>query len=76
MTNENINELLEDGLQRVSEAAQFLSISRASVYRLINEGILPTVKIGCSIRLPVRAVRDLAATNLSGVTSEDIDETK
>jgi excisionase family DNA binding protein len=56
--------LVAEGLQRISDTARFLGVSRSLVYRLINSGVLPTVRIGRSRRIPIRAVRDLAATNL------------
>ena len=43
LTNDDI---FDDGLERVSEAASFLGMSRSHVYRLLRDGILPTVKIG------------------------------
>ena len=57
-------ELVAEGLQRISESAKFLGISRSFVYRLINSGVLPTVRIGRSRRIPIRAVRELAAANV------------
>ena len=65
MTEKN-QELISEGLQRVSEAAAFLQISRSQLYKLINEGILPSVRIGRSIRVPVRAVRELASPTTAG----------
>ena len=58
------SDLVADGLQRIPEAAEFLGVSRSLIYRLINEGLLPTVRIGRSRRIPIRAVHELAATNL------------
>ena len=58
------HELVEEGLQRISETARFLCVSRSLIYKLINDGVLPTVRIGRSRRIPIRAVRELAATNL------------
>jgi excisionase family DNA binding protein len=57
-------ETVTEGLQRISETARFLGISRSLVYRLINSGELPTVHIGRSRRIPIRSVRELAAANL------------
>ena len=63
--NVSIHEdIVAGGLQRISDTARFLGVSRSLVYRLINSGVLPTVRIGRSRRIPIRAVRDLAATNL------------
>jgi excisionase family DNA binding protein len=63
------HDLVIEGLQRISDAARFLGISRSLVYRLINSGALPTVRIGRSRRIPIRAVRELAATNLVCLSS-------
>jgi len=46
---------------RVGEAAQLLSISRASAYELINRGELPAVKIGKSWRVPHDALKKVLA---------------
>jgi len=57
-------ELIGDGLERVSQAAKFLGISRSKLYRLIESGVLPSVRLGRSRRIPIRAVRELAACSL------------
>jgi excisionase family DNA binding protein len=54
-------DLVGDGLMRVAEAAQFLSVGRSTVYELMNAGRLAYVKIGRSRRIPRRAVVNLAA---------------
>ena len=43
----------------------FLDISRASLYRLINNGALPTVKLIGARRIPRRALIDLAASRVT-----------
>jgi excisionase family DNA binding protein len=63
-TNVN-NNIIGDGLERIGEAARFLGLSRSSIYKLIAQGVLPSVKIGNSRRVPVRAVRELARDNLT-----------
>lgn len=64
----NINEchpdFLSDGLERIADSARFLGMSRGQIYKLINLGMLPSVKLGRSRRVPVRAVRDLARAHL------------
>jgi excisionase family DNA binding protein len=57
-------DLFRDGLERVADAARFLGVSKSFIYMLIQAGTLPSVKLGTSRRVPVRAVRDLARTNL------------
>jgi excisionase family DNA binding protein len=46
-------ELAEKLLYRVAEAAEALSMSRSKVYQMINEGQLPVVRVGGTIRVPV-----------------------
>jgi excisionase family DNA binding protein len=57
-------ELVSGGLDQVPEAARFLGVSRSQVYKLMDQGCLPYVKIGKSRRIPHRAVVELAAKNL------------
>jgi excisionase family DNA binding protein len=40
-------------LVRVSRAADMLDISRSKLYLLINEGTVPAIHVGKSIRIPV-----------------------
>jgi excisionase family DNA binding protein len=51
---------------RVSEAAHLLRISRAKAYELVALGVIPSVKIGNSIRVPLQALRDLAERAVKG----------
>lgn len=46
-------------LLSVEEAARSLSIGRSKTYELIAEGLLETVHIGRSTRVPVAALHDL-----------------
>ncbi|MFO0800497.1 MAG: helix-turn-helix domain-containing protein [Gemmataceae bacterium] len=64
MTEMNNHEVVSDGLERVVEAARFLGVSRSLIYKLIDAGVLPSVKIGNARRIPIRAVRDLAADHV------------
>jgi excisionase family DNA binding protein len=47
-------------LVRPVEAAAMLSVSRSSIYELIAAGVVPSVRIGRMIRVPVAAIRKLA----------------
>ena len=59
------NELMvQEGLVTIEAAREFLDISRASLYRLINDGTLPTVKLVGARRIPRRALIDLAASRV------------
>ena len=69
MNTSTSHDLVTEGLQRISDTARFLGVSRSLVYRLINSGVLPTVRIGRSRRIPIRAVHELAAANLVCVAS-------
>lgn len=61
---EQADALLGDGLETPKGAAAFLKISVAQLYRLMESGALPYVKIGRSRRIPRRALIELAARNL------------
>jgi excisionase family DNA binding protein len=69
MNTSTSHDLVTEGLQRISDTARFLGVSRSLVYRLINSGVLPTVRIGRSRRIPIRAVREWTASNLHSVSS-------
>lgn len=58
--------LVNSGLLRVGDAAKFLSVSRAMVYKLMETGQLRYVKIGRCRRLPKQSITDLAKENLIG----------
>ena len=49
-----------DGLLNVDDAAAILQVSR-SVFRLIKERQLVSLKVGSSRRVPVQAARDYIA---------------
>jgi excisionase family DNA binding protein len=48
----------------VSEVAALLRVSNMTVYRLINSGELPAVRIGRSFRLPAADVDQYVAQRL------------
>lgn len=58
--------MVEEGLLSVREAARFLSVSRSTLYELMESGQLHYVKLGRARRIPRRAVLELAARNLRG----------
>ena len=47
-------------LLRADEVAYYLGISRSAAYKLISSKTLPVVRIGRSVRVPRRAVEELA----------------
>ena len=70
MTNNET--IVQEGLVTIETAMDFLDISRASLYRLINDGTLPTVKLIGARRIPRRALIDLAASRVTvGAQSAD-----
>lgn len=46
---------------RPAEVAALLALSRSEVYRLIEQGRIPAVRIGRSVRVPRRWVEQQAA---------------
>jgi excisionase family DNA binding protein len=44
-------------LARPTEAAEALGISRTRIYELLAKGVIPSVRIGGSIRIPVDRLR-------------------
>jgi excisionase family DNA binding protein len=57
-------DLVLDGLDRVADVARFLKLSQSTVYDLLDRGLLPSIKIGKSRRVPHRAVLELVAKGL------------
>ena len=55
------DELIAEGLVSLDEAMKFLSISRPTLNRLLDQGVLPTVRLVATRRIPRRALLDLAA---------------
>jgi excisionase family DNA binding protein len=64
LERETALELLTDGLDTVPQVAKFLHLSVASVYKLMDKGQLPSLKIGRARRVPHRAVIEFAARHL------------
>lgn len=57
-----------EGLEKyysVSQVAQSLGVSRPTVYRLINGGILPVTKIGACTRISAAALEDAVGKGLT-----------
>ena len=48
--------LAEVKLLTVAEVAAILSLSRMTVYRMVNSGTLPALKVGRSVRIPEHVV--------------------
>lgn len=43
-------------LYKPTEAAEAIGVSRAKVYQLISEGRIPSIRVGQSIRVPIKAL--------------------
>ena len=56
MVSAAVENLSEDRLLRAADVQAQLNMSRAKVYRLMQLNILPTVRIGGSVRVPRRAL--------------------
>jgi excisionase family DNA binding protein len=48
---------IEPLLVRVEEAARILSLSRSTIYEMMDSGELPSVRHGAARRIPVAALR-------------------
>ena len=57
-------------LLTIAEVAQFLRISRSRVYELLSAGVLRSVKIGSSRRIPRAEVEQFVARLLEEETGE------
>ena len=51
------NTAIEPLLVRVEEAARMLSLSRSTIYEMMDAGELPSVRRGTARRIPVAALR-------------------
>lgn len=48
----------------VAEVADFLRVSKMTVYRMVHAGELPAVRVKRSFRVPLKAVEELSELNL------------
>lgn len=48
---------------RPPEAAEALSVSVSRVYELINKGIVPAVRLGGTLRVPVKGLKQLGESD-------------
>jgi excisionase family DNA binding protein len=62
-------ELVADGFLGVDRAAEFLGLSKAMVYILMSDGVIPFAKFGRARRIPRKALHDYAAAQLVAPTS-------
>ena len=51
-----------DPLYTISEVAEYLNVSKATVYRLLNDGSLKGVRVGQGLRFTQTNITDFLAT--------------
>jgi excisionase family DNA binding protein len=51
-------EAMERMLLKPTEAAEVIGLGRSKTYELISKGLIPSVRIGKSVRVPVAALRN------------------
>jgi len=49
---------MERLLLKPTEAAEVIGLGRSKTYQLISSGVIPSVRIGKSVRVPVVALRN------------------
>jgi excisionase family DNA binding protein len=59
-------DLTADGFADVPEAAEYLCLSRSTVYKMMDNNDLPYAKFGKARRIPWRALREYAGRCLIG----------
>lgn len=72
MSNQN-EPPIEPLLITVADASRCLGISRAMVYNLISQKLLPTVRIGRSVRISSQALRHYVAALESDAATAQAD---
>lgn len=63
---------LEPLLVRVEEAARMLSLSRSTIYEMMDSGELPSVRRGAARRIPVSALRAWVERQVGAATSGNV----
>ena len=62
--SERNTELASEGVVTIDEAKTFLKIGRATLYRMLDEGQLPSVKIRGRRMIPKRAAVEMISSQL------------
>jgi len=52
-------EEMPQGMGTVGQVSQFLSISRPTLYKLLGDGVIPSIKLGGARRIPWAGVARL-----------------
>jgi len=58
----------ESGYMSIDDVGEFLSVSRSTVYLLLNTGAIPSAKFGRNRRIPRQAVIDFTEQKMNGKT--------
>ena len=61
--------MMDEGLLKVASAAKFLDVSTSFLYELMADGSLPYTTIGRVRRIPLSALKTLAAKGLINRTA-------
>lgn len=62
---------MEKLLLRPTEAAEVIGLGRSKMYELLAKGIVPSIRIGKSVRVPVAALRNWVEQQEQKQTQED-----
>lgn len=54
----------------VAEVAEFMRVSKMTVYRMVHNGDIPAVRVGRSFRVPQAAVEEMLAQGLGEWATE------
>ena len=60
---------MERLLLRPTEAAEMTGLGRSKMYELIAKGVVPSVRIGKSVRVPVEALREWVKAQTASASS-------
>jgi excisionase family DNA binding protein len=60
------NPMIRDGFANIDDAGKFLRLSRATLYKLMENGSLAYAKMGRARRVPWRALHEYAQKSLVG----------
>lgn len=67
--------MLEPLLLKPVEAAKLLGVSRSKVYELLAAGVLPSIRVGHSVRIPLVALNEwIAEHTVPGLNDAELTE--
>jgi len=61
---------MEKLLLRPTEAAEVISLGRSKIYDLIAKGIIPSIRIGKSVRVPADGLREWVKAQASSANND------